>query len=221
MKLRALCREQSGRASSQCSPEAQKIDSEAYSFTVSQRTTTKIHVRRGFVRDPSRLAFIPAESASSPVVVFTDTRVNALYGNDFVEGLKSQGRRVHRIVMAEGEESKTLANYTRLVEEVLAFGIDERSILISLGGGAVCNVCGLIASTLYRGIGLIHVPTTLMAQCDAAISHKQGVNGARGKNMVGTYYSPSAICVDVDVLSTLESRLIPDGLAEVIKHALG
>ncbi|MFU8802497.1 MAG: 3-dehydroquinate synthase, partial [Bradymonadaceae bacterium] len=128
---------------------------------------------------------------------------------------------VRRIVMAEGEEAKTLSNYVHLVEHVLAEGIDERSVLVSLGGGAVCNVCGFIASTLYRGIGLVHIPTTLMAQCDAAISHKQGVNGKLGKNLVGSYYAPSTIAVDVEVLSTLEDWLIPDGLSEVIKHALG
>ena len=67
---------------------------------------------------------------------------------------------------------------------------------------------------------LVHVPTTVMAQADAAISHKQGVNGARGKNLVGAYYAPLRIIVDVDVLATLEDRFVPDGLAEVIKHAL-
>jgi 3-dehydroquinate synthase len=104
---------------------------------------------------------------------------------------------------------------------VLEKGIDERSVLVSLGGGAVCNVCGFIASTLYRGVGLIHVPTTLMAQCDASISHKQALNGRRGKNLVGAYYAPIRIVVDVNFLATLEDWLIPDGLAEVLKHALG
>src|SRR5690606_37884858 len=66
-----------------------------------------------------------------------------------------------------------------------------------------------------------HVPTTLMAQCDAAISHKQGLNGERGKNLDGSYYPPISIAVDVEVLSTLEDWLVPDGLSEVIKHALG
>lgn len=219
MKLRGLKR----GASADAHGPAAKVDTAPanYTFTIGAPTSTKIYVERGFVRDPKKLAFIPKESASSPLFVFTDTRVDKLYADDFVGGLEAQGYLVHRIVMSEGEDSKTLANYARLVEEVLARGIDERSILISLGGGAVCNVCGFLASTLYRGIGLIHVPTTLMAQCDAAISHKQGVNGARGKNMVGAYYAPIAICVDVEVLSTLEDWLIPDGLAEVVKHALG
>lgn len=193
----------------------------SYTFTTGKPTDTKVLIQRGFVKNPSRLQLIPDESASSPIYVFTDTKVDGLYGDAFVGGLDKMGYDVRRIVLAEGEESKALSNYNRLVERVLAGGIDERSILISLGGGAVCNVCGFIASTLYRGIGLVHVPTTLMAQCDAAISHKQGLNGERGKNLVGSYYPPISIAVDVEVLSTLEDWLVPDGLSEVIKHALG
>src|SRR5205814_5580669 len=83
-----------------------------------------------------------------------------------------------------------------------------------------CNVCGFVASTIYRGLELIHVPTTLMAQCDAAISHKQAINGNRGKNMVGGYYAPRMVAVDVEVLATLSSRRLRDGMAEAIKHAL-
>lgn len=197
------------------------VKTDTYTFVTGKPHETDVFVQRGFVRNPDRLKLIPDASASSPVYVFTDTKVNSIYGDDFVGGLKKMGYDVHRVVMAEGEESKTLENYTRLVEHVIGEGIDERSVLISLGGGAVCNVCGFLASTLYRGIGLVHVPTTLMAQCDAAISHKQGVNGSRGKNLVGAYYPPINIAVDVEVLATLEDWLIPDGLSEVVKHALG
>jgi 3-dehydroquinate synthase len=192
-----------------------------YRFVTGKPETTDIVVQRGVVRQPGAIEIIPPQSASSPHFVFTDPRVHALYGEAFVAGLRASGYQVHAVVLPEGEAAKTLANYERCVDEVLTRGIDERSILISLGGGVVCNVCGFIASTLYRGIGLVHVPTTLMAQCDAAISHKQAVNGRRGKNMVGSYYAPSRIFIDIDTLATLDARLIPDGLAEVVKHALG
>jgi 3-dehydroquinate synthase len=195
--------------------------SHEYSFVTGSPSETDVVVQRGFVRNPSQLQLIPEESASSPIYVFTDTRVNRLYGDDFVGGLKDLGYDVERIVMAEGEESKTLENYVQMAKRVLGEGIDERSVLISLGGGAVCNVCGFLASTLYRGIGLVHVPTTLMAQCDAAIGHKQAVNGKHGKNHIGSYYPPIRIAVDIEVLQTLEDWLIPDGLSEVVKHALG
>ena len=196
-------------------------ESYEYEFTTGKPVETDVVVQRGFVRNPSQVKLIPDHSASSPIYVFTDTRVNRLYGDDFVGGLRDLGYDVERVVMAEGEESKTLSNYVEMAEHVLGTGLDERSVLVSLGGGAVCNVCGFLASTLYRGIGLVHVPTTLMAQCDAAIGHKQGVNGKHGKNHVGAYYGPIRIAVDIEVLATLEDWLIPDGLSEVIKHALG
>lgn len=192
-----------------------------FRFETGKPTLTDVVVSRGLVKAPADLNLIPEECASSPHFVFSDPKVFALYGDAFLEGLRSSGYNVHPVILPEGEAAKTLTVYSRCVDEVLSKGIDERSIMISLGGGVVCNVCGFIASTLYRGIGLVHVPTTLMAQCDAAISHKQAVNGSKGKNMVGSYYAPASIFVDVDTLATLDPRLIPDGLAEVVKHALG
>ena len=177
---------------------------------------------RGGVRDPAGqgLALVPDDSASSPIFVVTDSIVDGLYGEAFVGGLRGAGYDVRRIVVADGEGAKTLASYAYLMERVIAEGPDARSVVISLGGGAVCNVSGFIASTLFRGVSLVHVPTTLMAQCDAAISHKQAINGARGKNLVGSYYAPRAVVVDVDVLQTLSDRQLRDGLAEALKHAL-
>ncbi len=189
-------------------------------FVTGAPTTTDIVVRRGAVRDPVAAGVIPPESASSPVFVLTDETVHGLYGEAFVGPLEAAGYAVNTLVMPDGESSKTLANYAHLAERILSAGLDERSVLVSLGGGAVCNVCGLLASTLYRGVRLVHVPTTVMAQCDAAISHKQGVNGAHGKNLIGAYYAPRRIIVDVEVLETLDRRAVPDGLAEVLKHAL-
>lgn len=190
-------------------------------FHTGKSTATEVIIGRGYVTEPHALAFIPDECASSPIYVITDETVNGLYGEAFVGNLVKQGYDIRHIVTADGEESKSLQNYTRVVERILGEGIDERSVIVSLGGGVVCNLAGFIASTLYRGINLIHFPTTLMAQCDAAISHKQGLNGSRGKNLVGAYYAPRRIIVDIDALKTLEGWRIPDGLSEVVKHALG
>ena len=191
-----------------------------YRFVTGTPTTTELVVRRGAATGDRVELGIPPDSASSPLFVLTDETVNRLYGDRFVGALERDGYDVQRVVMPEGEQAKTLENFGRLTETVLSAGIDEHSVLISLGGGVVCNVSGFAAATLYRGIGLIHVPTTLMAQCDAAISHKQALNGARGKNLVGAYYAPCQIVVDVDFLQTLSDRLLRDGLAEALKHAL-
>lgn len=202
-------------------PAPEDRPSTGYAFTTGEVTRTEVSVVRGAVANIAALDLIAAHCASSPIFVITDTTVDSLYGDAFVSGLQTRGHTVHRIVMEDGEASKSLANYVELVERILGLGIDQNSVLVALGGGAVCNVCGFIASTLYRGVELIHVPTTLMAQADAAISHKQGINGSRGKNLVGSYYPPRRIIVDVDVLATLSDARIVDGLAEVVKHALG
>jgi 3-dehydroquinate synthase len=193
---------------------------ETFDFVAGKVETTKMVMVRGYFRDPGAFEIIPRESASSPVFLFTDETVDALYAAGLSRRLKAMGYNIHLIVMPDGEGSKSLSRYVQLTERVLSLGVDEQSVFVSVGGGVVCNVCGFIASTIYRGLNLIHLPTSLMAQCDAAISHKQAINGQSGKNMVGSYYSPRTVLVDVETLTTLEPRLIHDGLAEVIKHAL-
>lgn len=201
--------------------EASSEPQNDFKFFTGSASATRVVVRRGFLKDPARLGIVPEPCRSSPIFVFTDETVHELYGQRFVAGMRHLGYDVHSIVMADGEESKTLANYLYLVERVLSRGVDERSVFISLGGGVVCNVCGFVASTIYRGLRLVHLPTTLMAQCDAAISHKQAMNGPRGKNLVGSYYPPILVAVDVEALQTLDRKLISDGLAEGLKHAIG
>ncbi len=201
-------------------PALRPLVMESYPYVVEQRRETRVVVGRGFVEDPRRLDLIRPESASSPLFVFTDETVAALYGRAFRDRLQAQGYEAHLIVLPDGEESKTLMSYAFLVERVLRKGVDEQSVFISLGGGVVSNVCGFVASTIYRGLHLIHLPTTLMAQCDASVSHKQGINGYQGKNMVGSYYSPQLVAIDVQTLTTLPERLLRDGMAEILKHAL-
>ncbi len=194
---------------------------QTYPYQIDYKKETKMVVGRGFLNDPSSINLIPDDAASSPIFLFTDETVNELYGKKLADTLQRMNYDIHRLVLPDGEESKSLTNYSYLVERVLSQGVDERSVFISLGGGVVCNVCGFVASTIYRGLDLVHLPTTVMAQCDAAISHKQAINGYQGKNLVGSYYSPRLVAVDVETLNTLPDRLISDGLSEVIKHALG
>jgi 3-dehydroquinate synthase len=193
---------------------------EEHDFAPPPAVATRIVIGRGLVGRAGVIPLLGEASASSPLFLFTDETVHGLYGRAFAEALRSSGRDTHEIVLPDGEESKSLASYCYLTERVLARGVDERSLFVSLGGGVVCNVCGFVASTIYRGMDLIHLPTTLMAQCDAAISHKQAINGRQGKNLVGSYYLPRLVAVDVEVLATLDDRLVRDGLAEAIKHAL-
>ena len=189
-------------------------------FVTKKNNTTDVYVRQGCIDQIDGFELIPAIHASSPHFLITDENVDALHGDKVYGKLKNLGYNITKIVLPPGEEAKTLAHYSRLAEKILTFGIDEKSILISLGGGTVNNVAGFLASTLYRGIYLIHIPTTLMAQCDAAIGIKQAVNGGKGKNLIGSYYEPLKVVVDPAVLLTSDERWLKDGLTECIKHAL-
>ena len=146
-------------------------------FVTGRPVTTEVIVRRGLLRDPVTALAQPPERRRSPLVVCTDRTVGALYAHRFVERLRATGQTVHLLVMPDGEAAKTLTHYQRLVTAILDRDIDEQTELVALGGGVVCNVTGMLAATLYRGLGLVHVPTTLMAQADAAIGHKQALNG--------------------------------------------
>ena len=220
-RIRMARRKEVVRQEKPGSSPIEKSKSKVFNYVPGKPEAVEMIVSRGAVKSPFRESLIPDTNASSPIFVFTDTMVAGLYAEEFTGKLKGSGYDVQMITLPVGEEAKTLLNYVHVVDRVLSRGVDERSVFISLGGGVVCNVCGFVASTIYRGLDLVHVPTTMMAQCDAAISHKQAINGQRGKNMVGAYYNPRMVVVDVETLVTLTDRQTRDGLAEVVKHGLG
>ncbi len=189
-------------------------------FFTNKEIETQIYVKRNCLKEIDTIDLIPSIHSDSPHFLITDETVNEMFGRQLFKKLANAGYNIHKIVLSSGEGIKSLQNFISLSERILAEGIDERTILISLGGGTVNNITGFLASTLYRGIYLVHIPTTLMAQCDAAIGIKQGVNGDKGKNLVGSYYEPMKIVVDPAVLTTCTDRWLRDGLVECIKHAL-
>jgi len=147
-----------------------------------------------------------------------------------LKGIQDSGLNCSKVVVpAEtadetGETScetfKTLRVFEKCCDQILANGISKNSCIISLGGGVVNNLCGFIASCLYRGISLVHLTTTMMGMTDAAIDFKQAVNHSLGKNLIGAYYPANTIVIDTDTLKTLSKRHILNGIAEALKHAL-
>lgn len=116
-----------------------------------------------------------------------------------------------------GERNKRLSAVEQLADEMLAHGGDRSSIVIGFGGGIVTDVAGFLAAIYMRGVPVLQVPTTLLAQVDAAVGGKTGVNLAEGKNLVGSFHQPLAVLIDPDVLRTLPQRELCAGLFEVIK----
>ncbi|MCI0565910.1 iron-containing alcohol dehydrogenase, partial [bacterium] len=179
----------------------------------------EVVVERGIVGALHEHELIPHEYFYSPHHLIVDKNLDALYGRTFHEALLSQGYRVHKILVDPGEKSKSMENFIALSNEMIDVGLDKKSVVISMGGGVVKDLAGFLASTLYRGIGFISIPTTVLSQCDAAIALKQGVNGEKGKNLIGSYYAPIKIVVDPLVLETLDERYVRDGIAEMLKQA--
>ena len=151
-------------------------------------------------------------------VIITDTNVAPLYGESLCEALKAAGFTVEILDVAAGEESKSLRQANRLFEKLPSLGLDRQSFVIALGGGVVGDLAGFVAASYMRGIALVQMPTTLLAQMDSSVGGKVGVNLPQGKNLVGAFYQPRLVLADTGTLATLPERELRAGFAEVIKH---
>lgn len=121
--------------------------------------------------------------------------------------------------VAAGEASKSLAVAEELIRAMILGGHDRHSAVIALGGGVVGDLAGLVAALFFRGIPLVQVPTTIVAQVDSSVGGKTGVNVAEGKNLIGAFHQPRLVVVDPQVLRTLPDREFREGFAEAVKHA--
>lgn len=154
------------------------------------------------------------------VFVVTEDAVWSRHGQRLAPALDPFGDRVKILHFPGGEARKRLSEVEALADQMLAAGGDRSSIVIGFGGGIVTDVAGFTAASFMRGIPVIQVPTTLLAQVDAAVGGKTGVNLAGGKNLVGAFHQPLAVIIDPEVLSTLDMREVRAGLYEVLKHGV-
>src|SRR3984893_7034564 len=155
----------------------------------------------------------------SSVQIVSSTKVWRAIGKEVQRGLAVKNTR-HIHFMNDGESAKNLRTVELLARELVRSGADRRSLLVAVGGGVVGDVAGFVAATYLRGIALVHVPTTVVAQVDSSIGGKTGVNLQERKNLVGAFYPPRAVLSDPEVLRTLPERAFRGGLAEIIKHAV-
>ena len=124
------------------------------------------------------------------------------------------------VYLKGGENIKTNRIYAEVCDELLSKNIDRESILVAIGGGTIGDLCGFISNTILRGVDFKLIPTTLLSQVDSSIGGKNGINSKYGKNLIGTFYHPSEVIIDPDILKTLPMRQIKSGYAEIIKHSL-
>lgn len=155
-----------------------------------------------------------------PVIVISDTNVAPLYSEAVQKSLEDAGLRSEVIAFTAGEASKHLGTMGELYDGMVRARPERKSGVIALGGGVVGDMGGFVAATYLRGIPFIQVPTTLLSQVDASVGGKVGIDHSGGKNLIGAFYQPRAVLIDLNTLSTLPKRELRAGMAEVIKHGV-
>ncbi len=153
------------------------------------------------------------------LVVITDSTVSRLYGSLLKEALEADGFGVSTIEVPPGEAQKSLENAGRLYQELTAVRAERTTPVLALGGGVIGDLAGFVAATYQRGVPLVQLPTTLLAQVDSSVGGKVAVDHGQLKNMIGTFYQPEMVIADISTLNSLPDEELKNGLAEVIKSA--
>ena len=154
------------------------------------------------------------------IVLITQDSIPSEYKSQIVKSFEECAIETLKIVVPEGEEAKTFKTYIDVIEKMLAGSIPRSACVVALGGGVVGDLSGFVAATYHRGIDIVHVPTTLLAQVDSSIGGKCGINLEVGKNLVGAFHQSKLIFADTKVLETLSDNDFSSGLGEVAKYAL-
>ncbi len=154
------------------------------------------------------------------VLVITDSKVFHYYGETIKKGLEKEDYRVYIVKVPVGERHKSINQAIKLYEKCANCKLERDSVILALGGGVINDLAGFVAATYLRGINFIAVPTTLLAQVDASIGGKVGVDLPQAKNLVGSFYQPRAVLIDTKALKTLPLREIKTGLSEIVKYGI-
>jgi 3-dehydroquinate synthase len=162
----------------------------------------------------------PAPAAERALVVTQGPVVAAGHTDAVVAALQDEGLVVRVVEVPDGEAAKTPTVLAHLWETAVELSLGRNDLVVAVGGGAVGDLAGFLAATVNRGVPLVQVPTTLLAQVDAAIGGKTGINLPQGKNLVGAFHQPIGVVADVASLRTLEPRIRVEGLGEVVKYGL-
>lgn len=154
------------------------------------------------------------------VLIATNETVAPLYLSPLKAMLEENGIITDQVIVPDGEQYKTMTTWNTMLSTLLKNNHTRRSVLIALGGGVIGDVAGFAAACYQRGINFIQVPTTLLSQVDSSVGGKTAINHPLGKNMIGAFYQPQAVVIDLNCLKTLPQRELSAGLAEVIKYGI-
>jgi len=182
------------------------------------RNSYEIYVGSGLLSQLGRR--LKESGFSDKLVIITDPTVKSLYGEALKESLISEGFEAVILEVPEGEEQKSLETAGRLYSGLSDFHVERTTPILALGGGVIGDLTGFVAATYMRGVPLVQVPTTLLAQVDSSIGGKVAVNHGQLKNKIGAFYQPRLVISDIATLKSLPATEISDGLAEIIKYAV-
>jgi 3-dehydroquinate synthase len=157
-------------------------------------------------------------AGASKLLIVTDDVVGPLWIPTLEQGLAGRGYQI--CVLPGGEEQKTLGNVALIIDALVAARLNRDGMVLALGGGVIGDVAGFAAASYQRGIPIVQLPTTLLAQVDSSVGGKTGVNHPGGKNLIGAFHQPTAVITDTDTLSTLPDRQLRAGFTEIVKAAL-
>jgi 3-dehydroquinate synthase len=177
-----------------------------------------IHIGTGLLRDTGLWANLLPSPASRKLALVTNDRVGPLYADALKVALEPLGCQISTIVLPDGEQFKTLESFGKVIDGLMQARMERKSTLIALGGGVVGDMAGFAAACYQRGMPFIQVPTTLLSQVDSSVGGKTAVNHPLGKNMVGAFYQPQSVVIDLQTLGTLPDQELSAGMAEVIKY---
>ncbi|UDG79432.1 3-dehydroquinate synthase [Candidatus Ecksteinia adelgidicola] len=176
-----------------------------------------INIGSGLLNKP--LLYMPVKAGQQAMIV-TNHTLEILYLKQLYQILKKNGIKINQIVLPDGEQYKTLSTLEEILSELLKKSHNRDTTLIALGGGVIGDLTGFAASCYQRGVRFVQIPTTLLSQVDASVGGKTAINHSLGKNMIGSFYQPTSVIIDLNCLDTLSKREFSSGLAEVVKYGL-
>ena len=168
----------------------------------------------------ARTDFIAAKLAEPRIMIVTNETVGPLFLDPLVSSLKAATVETNSVVLKDGESHKNGETLNRIYDALLNSRCDRKTTVLALGGGVIGDLAGFAAATYLRGVPFIQIPTTLVAQVDSSIGGKTAIDLPFGKNLLGTFYQPTAVFADLNLLETLPEKEFNNGLAEVIKYGI-
>lgn len=184
--------------------------------SLAERSYT-IHIGAGLLNQTEILL---NQIKGKQVAIISNTTVAPLYMQQVAQPLRDKGVRVIEVMLPDGEAYKNSDTLNLIYDALLEARCERNTTLIALGGGVIGDLTGYAAATYLRGVPFIQIPTTLLSQVDSSVGGKTGINHPRGKNMIGAFYQPQLVLIDIDTLKTLPQRELSAGIAEVIKYGL-